>query len=1442
MDFTASSCVILDAKVVNAKPPILECGDGATVVPIHACDRSSLNRVVELCCGIGAFSSVCSALDFSVLAGVDTNSRWESIFRALHPGSSSFLHGGCGDSAVVQKLLSLGGLHSIVLSGVSCQPFSVGGDRRGLKDPRSISLPHTLRTAWLLQAPVVVLECTPEIQNDREVQVMLAEYCKATGCFLFQSVFALQDIWCTKRERWFAVISAGPFGQIRIPPPPMLRDCRLVGYVMPYVVQWPREDLQQIELSLYELNNYYLYAAGGIQKAFLDLKAQLPTLLHSCGNQLYDCRCGCRKALSLSRLASRGLFGTLVPCGGTIRHENQYLQASRYLHPQEMYLLQGGCPDVDFGSDHRLAMAGIGQCVSPLIATWILAHVRVAVLTLVDEPPICPATVLEEHIFKVLDARDEIWPTPMDQADFMPGDHPVKIWDHSTSSMIAFKCQMGSTVDQFLAAERALRRTLLQGAEDMIVDPLVWVGEQKCSFGGTTLNSVLDLSLNKPPVLSRAPDLPCPLCEDQPAVADVEMNVVSPTLPFTVASAPVSSPAPISDVRELVERPCEALMTLVCPRLSSLSSVPTLLNRVLPEAARVQICSNQAEAWADDELRYFLQQTVEGGPTDLKLMYWDPLALTSVVRFANFNLLQELIASVPQEATVLSACVIEGHWYAVCWKCEVDSVKAFTCGHPCNMSLALQKVHQEFCSHRNCPLVPISFRSVPFVTGTCCGALAVAFFRHFVFGVDLPPSAADLSAFHKSLRDIFASKLSPTVPRPWIFGLGIEPWRQKLESLLQDHGVAMADVRDRTATVISKLGEGKVSKAVSSSSPWKDLKWLANQSIPPLQLIQPLELKQAIDKRSRSDQPVGKRSQKAKGKGKGEPAGTKQVDPTGLRIESGLFQCGNGVDLPQLDLTQIGSSASGIVLTSLDAALPYLRSGKQISVGGLGFLLVNCTATEVPTSLIPEPIRVPVVCVANSEPVLLDAVLFQLGAMPVSRRPQSEACSIVTLSSCVVKILVFRDQLDIQWDVFARHPMRHIFSKVPTLVACDDEFCQGHCEAWHPTSECALDSPVMELWAKQWLKLNFSQVQASQAELYTVHLRVPSCLAVQLQTYSGFSGLYLEPKHVDGRQASDMFQVFWMPKHSYQEVLHIRQTTQHVIGIARMGDKYGLRCRAERAETVHASLRPGSSFLPPGRKMVYLLGPLPFGTIRSSLVALLESISWVARPLQPIASGSPAGVMWRIQSVSPPPVSVVPTDKGDVVITRLEDVKQPPPKQTTLVGASRTLDLCTGDASKVAVLDQNGKKSDPLQSFDPWASSSKPTVHGPGPVEELERKLVEAVIAKLPKETMEVDGTSDESIARVEVLERQVQELREGQHGLHAMMVEQGRAHDHQIGCLQQQSNKLEGAVNEHSQSLASFQAQFSHQLAQQENRLDSLFRQQMDKLEDLFSKKARRE
>lgn len=59
---------------------------------------------------------------------------------------------------------------------------------------------------------------------------------------------------------------------------------------------------------------------------------------------------------------------------------------SRYLHPREMFLLQGGSPAVEWGQNLRLAMAGIGQCVSPIHAVWILSQLRVSIQTFCGEP------------------------------------------------------------------------------------------------------------------------------------------------------------------------------------------------------------------------------------------------------------------------------------------------------------------------------------------------------------------------------------------------------------------------------------------------------------------------------------------------------------------------------------------------------------------------------------------------------------------------------------------------------------------------------------------------------------------------------------------------------------------------------------------------------------------------------------------------------------------------------------------------------------------------------------------------------------------------------------------------------------------------------------------------------------------------------------------------
>ena len=127
------------------------------------------------------------------------------------------------------------------------------------------------------------------------------------------------------------------------------------------------------------------------------------------------------------------------------------------------------------------------------------------------------------------------------------------------------------------------------------------------------------------------------------------------------------------------------------------------------------------------------------------------------------------------------------------------------------------------------------------------------------------------------------------------------------------------------------------------------------------------------------------------------------------------------------------------------------------------------------------------------------------------------------------------------------------------------------------------------------------------------------------------------------------------------------------------------------------------------------------------------------------------------------------------------------------------------------------------------------------PVEDLEKRVVDAVMQRLPKENMEVDsdyGRADGE--RIQVLESQLQKLQDNQAQLHHMVVSQGESHGRQIDQLTQQQFRLESAVGEQSSNLQQFQCQFRAQLDQQQGQLDNLFQQQMSRLEELLAKKQR--
>ena len=409
------------------------------------------------------------------------------------------------------------------------------------------------------------------------------------------------------------------------------------------------------------------------------------------------------------------------------------------------------------------------------------------------------------------------------------------------------------------------------------------------------------------------------------------------------------------------------------------------------------------------------------------------------------------------------------------------------------------------------------------------------------------------------------------------------------------------------------------------------------------------------------DRPIGNkkhkqtRQQKGKGKGKAPPV---SVDPMSLRLEPGIFQSEGGQALSQIGLSHVGPSVAGVVVVSVLAIEPYLKAAHPLSSGPLALFVVD--SVDLPVTNFPVTSeRVPLVCAVNSEPLLVDGYLIQLGAVKVQRAPSQPGGVVKTIPTCVVKAMVFRDQTQTAWNEVVSHPLLHVFSQVPPLLQCQDPECCG-CECWHRSLDFPMDTPVLELWGKQWLRLDFRASNPDQADLFTAHLRLPEHMQLQVQHFSGHGGVYLEPKSIDGRHPSPDYQVIWMPRADDAQLMLQRQTLPNIVGLARLGQKMGLRCKTEHAAEVFATLRPGHTFLPPGKRQTYLVGPFGFGTLQASVAQVLHEHGWVAKPIQAVSAKTHVqGLMFRVQSVQEPPKKVLHLAHGDVVISKEDDDEVP---------------------------------------------------------------------------------------------------------------------------------------------------------------------------------------
>ena len=469
---------------------------------------------------------------------------------------------------------------------------------------------------------------------------------------------------------------------------------------------------------------------------------------------------------------------------------------------------------------------------------------------------------------------------------------------------------------------------------------------------------------------------------------------------------------------------------------------------------------------------------------------------------------------------------------------------------------------------------------------------------------------------------------------------------------------------------------------------------------------------------------------------------------------------------------------------------------------------------------------------ANAEPLIVEVDLYQLGSTPVMKHSVADTVRLQTIDTCVVKIVVYQDGVE-QWSQVVSRPIQYILSKVACLNKCTEEVtCE--CPKWHAEAGGVTD-PVMELWNRQWLSYTFSQVKPSEADMFSTTVRVPKSLEVKLLSASGCDSICFEPRSMDGRKPSDDYSVIWLPKTMAAQALLLKQTNVHVVGLARLGSKWGLRCRVSDASKLHELVKPDSEFLPAGQRQLYLIGPLPFGIVRQSLVEALRDLGWAARPLHAMpAARDVSGVMWKVQSTSAPPKAVLSLQDGEAVITRYDQVQVAPKIARPVIGSSATVSMC----KQAAGIDKSAV--DPFQICDPWAKAvlvdgTKDSKGVSDVVASMEQRVKDAVISQLP---LQVNSGGDFD-ARVEALEQKVSQIMQHQQCLHQTFQEQSVAQQAQLTDLQvqfqAQHGQLEAAVVEQGHRLGGLTASFQSQLEKQQSQLDRMFSQQMTRIEDLL-------
>ena len=1394
-----------------------------TIVFAHGLTAAEdMFRCVELCAGLACSSTGLSAAGFRHVCSVEWRAPLVGLHRICNPAVPVIL-GDISDPSTIKEVMQRVDPPFTMMTGFSCQPYSAGGSQGGSCDDRSSTVPATVRACYLCQCPLLILECVTQARTNQFVRSCLQVLTEQLGYHLCEVSLKLEDNWCAKRYRWWVVASHPAVGPLTVPvwpknPSLSIRD------VMPFLRSWSPAAMQELELTAHEQKIFTLDGSS-LRRYQIQLDGKLATSLHSAGSQADACPCGCRQAFSECLIRQRGVYAQLIQCS------SETAVKFRHLHPCELAILNAMPPPQAWMTEEisnlRLCLGAIGQLASPLQSVWVGACVMQQVRQRLDFGPINPIEIFNNFKGVLMSCARELFPNVPAAPSAL--EWTVLVYPDGTSNRI--QVHPDTTVIELFQAEFALTN---EAPADQWVDSTTG---QTLDFYSTVAGKCIRVTRPVHPSSGFHAAVPDSSSVVGPSASPIPLDFTPPAtaldFPDEVSDQPEDEPMPpdASSVRGRATAAADApsssahaapssgqsmdtlfgfcrlsgaqLSALVPPLVPDLRSCKMFRQANVHSPARLEVLENQGSAMGDDELTLHMYACLCLS-SRVDVQFLDPLLALGWLKCGTVDAVKEWIQQFPSMSSIITALPVNEHWIPIMWSLGMNEVRVSMWEHVDVVIDELSALHGLISTAWQKPLFSVACNRRSFARGYC-GAASVAFAFHKLLGKDLPASEAELVELHADLKASFvdASRAELFTRKPWCWGLGIPDVLGLTADLLKSHGVPEAQASLRAKMLVQALGKTDVQKAITGTSPWRSLKALANLQNPPIQMVLP-------DEQHQHNQ--GKPASKPKGRMAGKkvaPSKPAELDPAKLVLDHGAFCVNNDEPLDQVPFASLGPLSSGVAITSFPDAVPFLTAGRLLTNHGLALLVLN-PPPDVQTQLTWSTIRFAARCSMNQEPMLVCGLLVQLGRAIVYQYTAKDIPSIPTVEVACARISVFQDQWDGNWEDFAVRPVKHVLAVLTCLQTCRTQPCQ--CPAWHPPDGQSHDA-VLDVFRRQFFSDSGRSVKWDKATHFGFLVRYVKGLERQVLSMSGQQGIFIEPKTEDALQPHHDYQVVWLPQLDFSAVAHMAKCEVDCVGVARSGKRFGLRVHVANFQRVFTSVKPEAVYLAPGSRVTYQCGPWPFGSDRKAIAKILKAGGWECRPLQPLHH-VPGGLMWAVQAVTEPPVTVLAMQHGQVLITRQDTKVLPAEPDTKVVGHAKTVELCRqSDTAGI----------DPWLTQDPWskAISAAPAVPvaqpAPHVLHELEHRLEQSILAKLPTERMEVDDQDQ----RLQALESQVQQLASKQAAMETTIQDHHQQNSAQVQTLQQQMKV---------------------QLDLQTQHMSSMLTDQMSRIEAILAKKPRTE